>query len=322
MYHSYEITKKLRKEKDMASEKAAERIRKVAIAKINSMSAAEIDMRVIGSGSAKFSPEISVKTVLVDFATLISSIDNFSANTGYVDIKQPILDVILPIFCQKVLETKIKDVSKLNIAEKRQVLIDNINKQSFNLCKDNATRDGRPLQDGIIEIDESSEFDDYYVKMGGTITKTGAGKMYLDPANKPHKPDTLDDIHPIVSDETVKIIKEKTPMIVKNDFKFTGAKTCTIRFLELKNGSVPKFKQPEQCYHHIDSRKDMKEGRYKVLLSSYPLDSQEVEALKICFRKNNRQYKLDRKVLQDVINGKINKKAPDAIALVKSSKRK
>ena len=286
--------------REESNRKKADNIKKIAIDKINSMSDRQIDDRVIGLGEAKFSIEATVKMVLGDFASFVRSVEHFR-NEEYDDVKRVAVDAVLPIFGQKVLEEKSRDMSKLGIAEKRQILIDNVNKQTFNLCEDNAKRAKREYNTpGSVRLTDDNKIVRDLVYAEAIEVDCDGDLDYLDCSG----------------DE---------PVVVNTDavgWKFTGAKTCTIRFLELKNGSVPKFKQPEQCYHHINNRKDMKEGRYKVLLSSYPLDSQEVEALKICFRKNNRQYKLDRKVLQDIINGKINKKAPDAIALVKSSKRK
>ena len=341
MARSIALQKKLaetRKEKD---EQMAEGIRKVAIAKVNSMSDGQIDIRVNGLGEAKFSTEASVKMILGDFASFIKNVEHFQ-NDEYEDVKKVAIDAVLPIFGKKILETKAKDMSKLNIAEKSQILIDNINKMSFNLCKDNAERANREyntpgsvrmanenntlrdlMYDGAIEVDGN---DDSYPH--GSLENENS-RSYVDfngdnqEENLKHKTNaiSLEDLRKFMDNGG----KPGEPVIVKNDFVFSGKKKCVIRFADKKfdsNKSMKinepvlrapeKYKEVSQTYHNAH-------GGYnkRWILSSEKLNGEEILALNnSCFRKNNRQYTLDRVTLQNIINGKLKKTAPIAMKIV------
>ena len=56
------------------------------------------------------------------------------------------------------------------------------------------------------------------------------------------------------------------------------------------------------------------------LISSTGLADIEKDVLELAIKKNNRQYKLNRRTLENIINGKTNKKAKDAIVLIKGKK--
>jgi len=322
-----------------------ETIKKTAIEKINSLTDREIQDRVKGLGVAKFSIEATVKMVLGDFAAFVRTVEGFK-NGEYENVKKMAVDAVLPIFGQKILEEEKKDLSKIGIAEKRQILIDNVNKQSFNLCQDNAIRDRKPYQQGIIECDgqeyilkRDENNENTIVKLENISGQSAPkpvdqfitdkdlpGLEKLSPLEKISKSPTMKDPHFYDDEEKFvsKFMNNGEPVVVKNDFEFEGPRTCTIRFVEsLKQ---PKLKKPEKYInkdHRIFSTNSPQQTiQYKWIVSSATLAFEEIDALMICFRKNNRQYKLDRKVLQDIINGKTKKKAPEAITLIRSSKRK
>jgi hypothetical protein len=123
------------------------------------------------------------------------------------------------------------------------------------------------------------------------------------------------DTNKINQKSVFKDTKSGEPVVVKNDFVFSGKKNCVIRFVETNN-KMPKLKKPEK-YHYDARHLGVKNEKYRWLLSSEQLNLEETEALSICFRKNNRQYNLNRVVLQNIINGKINKPVKEAIKLRK-----
>jgi len=308
--------------REESNRKKAENIKKIAIDKINSMSDKQINDRVVGMGDARFSVEATVKMVLSDFALFIKHVEHFK-ESEYEDVKQTAVDAVLPIFGKKILETKSKDMSKLSIAEKRRILIDNINNQTFDLCHDNAERDKIPFQEGIIDVSTVPDFHQYLMHHHEETNdsckkiKTAAGDLYLDPVNDPHKRDTLDYIPPIVSDETIKKINEvrskESSVEIKNDFKFIGSKTCLIRFE--KSIKMPKKRYGERVVVPFTS--NGKDNQRCWIFSTRNLCPKEIDALSICSFKTNIRYHLNRVVLQDIINGKINKKADSALTIVK-----
>jgi len=339
----------------------ADHIKERAIRKINSFGDAEINMRVIGLGETKFSPEASISVMLTDFAAFIKNVEHFMENQ-YGDVKQAAINSVIPLFSKKALEVKKKDISNFSVEEKRQILIDNVNKQTFSLCEDNAKRDGKrydpenPIEASTAGVrltnyldNETSCISDGLLDSGNqyklkkkiseklaleTTKGRGTWREEQDQDNKDYEdfvngtgiyakilkdvvPGTVLVDPPSGKKDMLKIskgsVQQKESVVVKNDFVFEGTKTCTIRFIESKN--QPKLARPEKYIYSLGPIYTRKNNQW--LLSTQELAILEVGALRICFRKNNKKYKLDRKALQDAINGNMNKKSQDAIKIVK-----
>ena len=296
------MTQEERNEKKVAQikEKMKDDIRKY--------SAEEIEQHCVINKDAKMpykEPEEIAEEVLTNFYILIRAVEKAGLATKYNDIKDDVVHNVLSLFTGR-FKKELKE-GTLTTERKRQMLLESVDKRIFDVCKWNREHNNKgylDMEDCLVvakEIDVEKELNKKsgYKNEEEMVSPVENEEVRCSPFGNDVKmvPVENEKEHIVVDEHFKTRMEPKTP---NKSFEYKGKRYCEIKFAETKVGNQPitdLFSAP-RCFEL--SRNN---GKVQWIFSDYHnLSLEEVEALKPYFKKANRIYKLDRKILQNIMN--------------------
>lgn len=275
------------------------KIKEIARKKIENYTAEQVNERLVVADDAKIpfiSSESIAEKIINGVCGLVVAIERWTEDPEYITFKNELISTIKPMFLKK-FGDKMKD-NVLTTEKKRKMLIDALDaldRRVFDVCKWNRDKDGDWTSD-YPNVAEELEVEKTLNEKSGYANEEKMSPQIIAVDNQI---------------ETMSgYLKKRARLVIepKKDFKYKGKRYCEIKFGLTKGGWIKPsnviYWRNIQCWDW-DLGFDTEYDKEKWLVSSYKnLSPEEIEALKSYVRGGNWVYRLDRKILQDVINGK------------------